>query len=234
MITSMKYFAYGSNCNSAVMKRKGVDIMSRKRAVLHGYRLLFNKKSLRDNVPADVGFANINEHTGGQVEGILYEIAEDHLLRLDEAERCPDHYDRVAITVATDAGDQPCCTYQARPDKIADGLVPSRNYLNHILAAGDFLSQQYYEALDKSQAYEGECASCGKLAEAVFIREGERLYMLCQACREARLVWGEVRGRRLTVPETEAVMKQLVLGGEGFASIRELVNEAIAANIIDP
>jgi hypothetical protein len=68
----------------------------------------------------------------------------------------------------------------------------------------------------------------------VFIKENDRLYMLCQSCREARLMWGDVRGRAFTVVETEAVMKQLVLGGKGFSSMNELISEAIAARIIDP
>jgi len=230
----MKYFAYGSNCNSAVMKRKGVRFTSRRRAVLRGFRLLFNKKAMRGNLPEDIGFANINEDADATVEGILYEIVDDDLERLDRSERYPDHYDRIDVTVESDAGRHRCCTYRAQPDKIREGLKPSRNYLNHILAAGDFLSRQYHEALDKSQAYESDCFCCGKSTEVVFIKEDDRLYMLCQPCREARLVWGDVRGRALSVVETEAVMKKLVLGGKGFPSMNALIREAIAARIIDP
>jgi gamma-glutamylcyclotransferase (GGCT)/AIG2-like uncharacterized protein YtfP len=233
-VAAMKYFAYGSNCNPAVMKRKGVDFTSRQRAVLRGFRLLFNKKAMRSSLPEGIGFANINEDADGTVEGILYEIDDDDLERLDESERYPDHYDRIDVTVESDSGLHRCCTYRAQPDKVCAGLKPSRNYLNHILAAGDFLSRQYHEALDKSQAYEGDCACCGKSTEVVFIKEDDRLYMLCQSCREARLVWGDVRGRAFTVVETEAVMKQLVLGGKGFSSMHELISEAIAARIIDP
>jgi hypothetical protein len=47
-------------------------------------------------------------------------------------------------------------------------------------------------------------------------------------------VWGDVRGRAFTVVETEAVMKQLVLGGKGFSSMNELIETAIAERIIDP
>jgi hypothetical protein len=47
-------------------------------------------------------------------------------------------------------------------------------------------------------------------------------------------MWGDVRGRAFTVVETEAVMKQLVLGGKGYSSMNELISEAIAARIIDP
>ena len=96
----MKYFAYGSNCNPAILRRKGVEFTDRQRAELRGYRLMFNKKSLRAALPDNVGFANINEDAAGVVEGILYEIADTSLGRLDESERYPDHYDRVVVEVA--------------------------------------------------------------------------------------------------------------------------------------
>ena len=44
----INYFAYGSNCDPALLQKKGVPFASRRRATLHGYRLLFNKKSLRE------------------------------------------------------------------------------------------------------------------------------------------------------------------------------------------
>jgi cation transport regulator ChaC len=230
----MKYFAYGSNCNPAIMEKKGVKFTSRERAVLPGYRLLFNKKAMRESLPTGIGFANINEDSDGAVEGVLYDIADEDLGRLDESERYPTHYERIEITVRTEQAETPCTTYQACADKIASGLRPSRNYLNHILAAKDFLSRQYFDALDKSQIYSGECACCLAPSEVVFIKEEDRLYMLCQPCREARLVWGETRGRKLTVAEARAVMTQLVQGGSGFPSIRKLIDEAIATKIIDP
>lgn len=230
----MKYFAYGSNCNPAVMEKKGVQFTSRQHAVLPGYRLLFNKQALREQLPSDIGFANINEDPNGTVEGILYDICDDHLEALDESERYPDHYTRIEITVQSKEAAVPCTTYQACADKIASGLKPSRNYLNHILSAKDFLSSQYFEALDKCQTYLDECACCRKACEVVFIKEEDRLHMLCQPCREARLVWGETLGRKLTVAETEAVMTRLVKDSSGFSSIRELVEEAMAAKIINP
>ncbi len=230
----MKYFAYGSNCNPAVMQKKGVEFSSPKPAVLAGYRLLFNKKAMREKLPSGIGFANINVDPDGTVEGILYDIDDAHLGRLDESERHPDHYTRIEVTVKTEDGMVHAAAYQAQPDKIAAGLRPSRNYLNHILAAKDFLSWQYFQALDKSQTFEGECACCLKPGEVVFIKEDEQLNMLCQPCREARLVWGDVRGRKLSVSETGAVMTQLVKGGGGFDSVGALIKEAIAEKIIAP
>ena len=233
-VLMIKYFAYGANCNPAIMEKKGVEYGSRRRAVLHGYRLLFNKRALRESLPDTIGFANINEDPDGSVEGILYEIVDQHLPRLDDSERYPDHYDRITVHVETDNASEQCSAYQAQPDKVAPGLIPSRNYLNHILAAGDYLSRQYHEALDRSQTYSGQCACCGKAGEVLFLKEQSRMYTLCQPCREARVVWGDVRGRRLTVPETEAVMKHLVADSKGFSSIQALVQEAISQRLIDP
>ena len=228
----MRYFAYGSNCNTAVMTRKRVDFTSRERAVLVGHRLRFNKKAMRENLPEEIGFANIEMCAGESVEGILYNIVDDHLERLDESERYPHHYDRIAINVETSQGEFSCFAYKAQPDKVGTGLKPSRNYLNHILAAKDFLSIQYYNALDRSQTYEGSCASCSRLGEVTFIREADDLFMLCQPCREARLVWGDAVGRRLTVAETGTLMRELVIDGEPFSSISDLIAVAFERELI--
>lgn len=230
----MKYFAYGSNCNPAVMAKKGVEFSSRARGTLIGYRVLFNKKALRERLPDGIGFANISKDSTGTVEGLVYEIVDEHLERLDESERYPHHYARITVTVKTESGLQECQTYQAQPDKTADGLVPSRNYLNHILAGRDFLSKQYYEALDQSQTYTGECACCHCHGEVLFLIELERTHTLCQPCREAKNIWGDTRGRKLTVAETEAVMEHVRHSGETYHSLLALIETVIEQRVIDP
>ncbi len=230
----MKYFAYGSNCNPAVMAKKGVEFTARTRGTLHGFRLLFNKKAFRESLPDGIGFANINPDPAGSVEGTVYEVPDEKLPRLDESERYPEHYTRVTVTVETESGPQQCETYQAQPDKMADGLVPSRNYLNHILASRDFLSQQYFEALDKSQTYSGECFCCHSHGEVLFLKGAERMYTLCQPCREAKTIWGDTRGRKLTVVEAEAVMAHVTHSGEHYHSVQALIQSVIEQKLIDP
>lgn len=227
-----KYFAYGSNCDPLVMEKKGVEFTTRQRVVLSGYRLLFNKKSLRENLPESIGFANINKWQDGTVEGILYQLVPGVLSRLDESERYPNHYDRIRVVVEGDSGTEECWAYQATPAVTADGLVPSRNYLNHILAGREFLSQQYFEALDQSQTYSGECACCDRISEVLFVKEEHLLHTLCQSCREARLKWGDSINRLLTVAEAASIMKQLVLNGSGFSSIEDLLIAARTKNLI--
>jgi len=227
-----QYFAYGSNCNPQVMASKGVAYTSRQRATLPGFRLLFNKRALRDSLPDKIGFANISPCEDGVVEGILYHLALDALPILDRTERYPEHYDRIRVVVEADSGSEACWAYQAQPAMTADRLVPSRNYLNHLLAGRDYLSQQYFDALDQSLTYQDQCACCGREGEVLFVKEENLLHMLCQPCREARLAWSNSLQRRLTVGQTSTVMTQLVLDGPGYSSIEELLREAVSRNLI--
>ena len=230
----MKYFAYGSNCNPAVMERKRVEFSSRSRGTLNGYRLLFNKMALRERLPNGIGFANINLDPAGIVEGVVYEILDEHSQRLDESERYPDHYGRISVEVETETGLVECQTYQAQPEKVSNGLVPSRNYLNHILAGRDFLSAQYFDALDQSLTYSGECVCCHSNGEVLFLLDSDRTYTLCQSCREAKAIWGDTRGRKLTVTETEAIMGHVKDSGKSYHSILALIEDAVEQRIIDP
>ncbi len=227
-----KCFAYGTNCDPEVLDRKGVAVATSRRAVLRGFRLLFNKKSLRERLPGAIGYANINECRDGVVEGALYELDEAALTSLDESERYPSHYTRIRVVVEVDGGCEGCWAYQAQPDKMADGLVPSRDYLDHILAGRAFLSAPYLEALERSRTYACECACCHRTDEVLFVDEHDRLHALCQPCREAHLDWSDVLGRMLTISETESVMTELGANRPRFASSADLVDEAVARNLI--
>jgi len=72
----MWYFAYGFNMNPERMRSTGVDFKQRKKGILCGYCLVFNK--IATGVP-DAGYANIAPDENGIVEGILYEVEEDDI-----------------------------------------------------------------------------------------------------------------------------------------------------------
>jgi len=230
----MRYFAYGTNMNPAVLEQKGLPFSTRQRAVLHDYALRFNKRSLRPRLPSEVGFANIEQRPGEHVEGVLYDMPDSALERLDRLERCPDHYARIRVELEIEAGTIEAFTYAAQPDKVADGLLPSRNYINHILAARAFLSDDYVRRLERLRTYAGECAVCHGDTSVLFVREGEQLFVLCTPCIEARDRWGVAYGRELTVLESEAVMRHVRGSSAGYSSIGELIDDAIARGLVPP
>ena len=141
----MKYFAYGSNMDPDRMRERGTNFLKREQATLEGWRLEFNKVSSRN--PKE-GYANIVKDKNGVVEGILYEINNSDLKMLDIYEGYPNHYERIKVTVRMDNGERvEAATYIARPDKVKDGLKPSREYLNHLLKGCDLLSEEYCRKL---------------------------------------------------------------------------------------
>jgi cation transport regulator ChaC len=142
----MKYFAYGSNMDQKRMKKRGVRFSERVHAILKGYSLKFNKIT-SDNPKK--GYANIVPDKNGIVEGVLYEIVDSDLSKLDSCEGYPQHYKRVNVKVQLDDGKGiEAVTYIAQPDKVKEGLKPSKGYLAHLLAAKDLLSEQYYKKLE--------------------------------------------------------------------------------------
>jgi gamma-glutamylcyclotransferase (GGCT)/AIG2-like uncharacterized protein YtfP len=141
----MKYFAYGSNMDPDRMKGRGINFSKREHAILEGWRLEFNKVSFKN--PKE-GYANIVMSENSVVEGVLYEISDSDLRILDKYEGYPSHYGRIKIIVRTDDGEKvEAVTYVAKPDKVKDGLKPSREYLCHLLKGCDLLSREYCNRL---------------------------------------------------------------------------------------
>ena len=141
----MRYFAYGSNMNPGRMKERGVNFTAREWAVLKGWRLEFNKVASAD--PRQ-GYANIVEGESSVVEGILYEMPDKDILKLDKKEGYPTHYDRITVTVELSNGEEvEAVTYVAQPERVAQGLKPTREYMGHLLKGCDLLSEEYCQRL---------------------------------------------------------------------------------------
>ena len=85
------------------------------------------------------------------MEGILYEIEESDLSRLDKFEGYPFHYRRTRVYVKLDSGEEvEAITYIAQQEMVKDGLRPSKEYLSHLLKGCDLLSKEYHEKLRKT------------------------------------------------------------------------------------
>ncbi len=142
----MRHFAYGSNMNLQRLRSRDIVPSGQEHAVLEGYVLRFNKQASRN---PDEGYANVVPDPQGTVEGVLYEISESDMAELDGHEGYPDHYDKQSLTVKLEEDTEvEAIVYVARPVQVRDGLRPTREYLDHLLAARDLLSDSYYEYLE--------------------------------------------------------------------------------------
>lgn len=140
-----KYFAYGSNMNPERMKLRGINYSQRKPATLKAWKLKFNKAASKN---PEEGYANIVLNVNGTVEGILYEIDDPDLSKLDKYEGYPDHYCRILVKVLLNDGQKvEAITYVANSNKIRNGLRPSKEYLSHLLKGCDLLSEKYCKRL---------------------------------------------------------------------------------------
>lgn len=143
---NVKYFAYGSNLSTRRMSvERGIKILERNRATLNDYELRFNKTA-RDN-PQE-GKGNIVRAKNMVVEGIIYDISESDLKKLDGFEGCPIGYGRDIVMVRLENGSEVnAFVYVAKPSQVRNDLKPSMEYLNYLLEGKDFLSMHYYEML---------------------------------------------------------------------------------------
>ena len=88
--------------------------------------------------------------------------------------------------------------------------------------------------VERLEGHSGECAACHRVATLVIREDGCHPFGLCQRCAEAREVWGATRGRPFSVLETEAVMRHIIETGRGYASIGELIEDAVRLGLIEP
>ena len=148
----MKYFAYGSNMNSKRMEDREINFSKRELAILKDHELCFNKQAFHN--PSE-GYANLSPEKDKVTEGILYEIDDKDIVKLDKFEGYPNHYIKKAIKVELANGNEvDALVYIARPDKIKDDLKPIKEYLSYLKQGKDLLSENYYNFLQSLDTLE--------------------------------------------------------------------------------
>lgn len=152
------YFAYGSNMRAERVQQRGLVVEQACSAWIPNFGLRFNKA---DAAHLGSGHANIVYAPGERVEGVLYRLATEHeILKMDPFEKAPWNYGRDALWVqlgppgppdqvshASGLEQQMAWTYFANPAVQQEGLLPSQDYLDHLLAGESYLSAAYFERL---------------------------------------------------------------------------------------
>ncbi|PIQ95775.1 MAG: gamma-glutamylcyclotransferase [Nitrospinae bacterium CG11_big_fil_rev_8_21_14_0_20_56_8] len=95
------FFAYGKLVNDDYFKSKGFEYISKISVTLSAYRLVFNKIPTAPDAPEGLGWSNIEPtpNNAGMMEGILYEMDESFLPKLDEYYQYPKEYARKIMKV---------------------------------------------------------------------------------------------------------------------------------------
>jgi gamma-glutamylcyclotransferase (GGCT)/AIG2-like uncharacterized protein YtfP len=148
------YFAYGSNMNSARMQARGIDFQQVLAGSLNGYSLRFDKRaSGKDRV----AYANIGYQPEGCVEGVLYQLSNpDDIVIMDPFEGSPVRYSREVFSIDTVQGIINAWVYVANKALLAEGLLPERRYLDHLLAGRQWHSTAYQQWLKNHPCIEQE------------------------------------------------------------------------------
>ena len=143
----MLYFAYGSNMNWNQMRERCPSSRFVGIAVLRDHKLAFTRKS----VDRGCGVADVVEEDGAHVWGVVYEIADLDVGKLDTKEgfrpgRDKNSYNRRECMVFLDGKDQRPLTVSAYfGDPQPNPPLPNATYRNLILAGAEHwhLPKQY-------------------------------------------------------------------------------------------
>ena len=143
----LHYFAYGSNMSKKRLKERKIIATNPRPAHLSGYRLEFNKVA---KCSARVAYANIVIDANSLVEGILYDIDETNLEKLDHFEGCKSgDYKRSKVNVRLSDNQQIIAeTYIACLEKLKEGLKPCKEYMCFLFDGKDYLSPNYLRKLE--------------------------------------------------------------------------------------
>ncbi len=126
------YFGYGSNMNMTSLRAKGVDPQSSEKAVLRGWKLLFNVEHWFRH---EGGVGNIcrTDDPSDIVRGVVHLCRDADLASLDAMEAYGVGYERVEVELETKDGKQDATAYIGCPRHTRDDCLPTRRYLNILI-----------------------------------------------------------------------------------------------------
>lgn len=127
----MYYFAYGANMDEQTLAERGVEFSLVATGKVRNLRLVFHKPGIDGT-----GKADLQDDPGAVVEGIVWDVPETSLARLDVYEGVDKgHYRRCRLKIQTSLGELDCTAYRAA--KFKGGLRPSRLYLGKLLRGAE-------------------------------------------------------------------------------------------------
>ena len=121
----MYYFAYGSNLNKKQMSERCPDSKLGSIATLPNYKLVFVGWSRQWRG----GVASVKPFRGEKVLGVIYEVSDRDLRRLDGYEGYPTSYGRINVIVFDEDGDSVEAATYVKAGQLEE-TAPSKEYLS--------------------------------------------------------------------------------------------------------
>ena len=152
-MSTIKYFAYGSNMSSERLKGRVKSAQPKARAILRCHRLEFHKIGKDESGKCDIVLSSAADVVWGRVYHINYE----HKKVLDCYEGLGCEYYEKYVTVELDCGSTvSAVTYYANPKKIDPCLKPYTWYQKHVLigAKEADLPADYIKRIEEIEAIE--------------------------------------------------------------------------------
>lgn len=122
----MYYYAYGSNMEKARLEQRLGQVIDLGIGIAEGFQILFNKESSLDGT----GKTNIIPIADDLVLGVVFDLTEEQFTILDRNE---GGYHRDTVEVNLNGTYVIAQTYFANPNRINNNLIPTRDYLAHLI-----------------------------------------------------------------------------------------------------
>jgi hypothetical protein len=147
MANMINFFTYAELMNPKELEALGFKYNAMFSVSLSSWKLVFNKTPFESTAPEGLGLANIAQTTDslGMMEGVIYEMDEAYLPRLDEIHHCPKEYQRKVMRFNKhDFTMVNAFIYVAREEKTGANLRPSKAMLQKIRGAKKQLQMLYF------------------------------------------------------------------------------------------
>jgi len=146
----INFFAYDEFMNLEVMKEHGLEYKALFSVTLSSFKVVFNKIPLDNGGQEGLGLTNIIPiHDNlGSLEGVLYEMNESFLPKLDEIYHHPDEYKRQIFRFTKhDFTVVRGFTYIAIPERVGKKLLPNKAMMKRLKGARKNLQSLYFYRL---------------------------------------------------------------------------------------
>ena len=150
MPEKISVFAYNELINEDYFKEKGFEYIDRVTVTLSAQRIVFNRLPLEGEGIEGQGLPNIEPtpNNAGMMEGMLYDMYDTFLPKLDEFHGYPKECNRKVMDLnAHDFHTVRGIVYFAQPERIRDKLKPSKALMKLFRKSRKEMTMLYFSRL---------------------------------------------------------------------------------------